>query len=297
MIKLKRVSDTPLLEPNPANEWEAGAVFNCAIIIHQEKIHMIYRATNITSNGLQGNYINSFGLATSDDGINFKRLSKPVLSNDVYQEARGPEDPRIVKIDDIFYMMYTGFGGHFDGDYRICLATSKDLHSWHRHGVVLEEPNKDASLFPEKINGKYWMFHRRFPDIWLAESDDLKTWNNHRILMSPIKNSTWESLKIGIAGPPIRTKQGWVLIYHGVTPQKKYSLGIALLDLEDPSKLIARQADSILEPTLSWELQGYVPNVTFSCGQVILGDELWVYYCGADTVINAAKIKLSSIKF
>ena len=227
----------------------------------------------------------------------FNRLEQPILANDVPQEARGPEDPRIVKIGDTFYMMYTGYGGRFGGDYRISLATSKNLIEWQRQGVMLDEANKDASLFPEKVNGKYLMFHRRSPDIWLATSVDLRSWEDHKCVMKIIPNSSWENEKIGIAGPPIKRDDGWLLIYHGVSKDHRYSLGIALLDLDNPTKVIARQAEPILEPELDWEVNGYVPNVVFSCGQAVIDDELFVYYGGADTAIGVAKIRMDEINF
>jgi len=127
-IKLVRYSDKPILSPRKDNQWEAAAVFNCAAIQDNGLVHLIYRATDITSNGSQGKYINHLGYAVSKDGVLFNRLEQPILANDIPQEARGPEDPRIVKMGDTFYMMYTGYGGRFDGDYRISLATSKNLN-------------------------------------------------------------------------------------------------------------------------------------------------------------------------
>ncbi len=296
MIQLERLSKVPILEPKSHHKWEAAAVFNTAAMFHNDLVHLIYRATDITSNGKQGKYINSLGYAVSQDGVKFNRLEDPVLTNDVPQELRGPEDPRIVELDSIFYMMYTGFGGRFDGDYRISLATSHNLLSWERQGIMLDEPNKDASLLPEKINGRYLMFHRRAPDIWVAFSDDLKSWDDHQSIMSPTPGSDWESDKIGLAGPPLKTKQGWLMIYHGVggTP-RKYSLGIALLNLKDPTRILARQRAPILEPKLDWEINGFVPNVVFSCGQVIFGNDLYVYYGGADQVIGVAAVSLSDL--
>jgi len=258
---------------------------------------MIYRAADIAPNGKEGPYINRLGYAVSKDGIRFNRLEQPILSNDVEQEARGPEDPRIVKIGDTFYMMYTGYSGRFPEDFRICLATSKNLIAWERQGIVLDEPNKDASLFPEKVKGKYVMFHRREPDIWIAYSDDFKTWYDHKIIMKPIPDFDWEYNKIGIAGPSIKTEQGWFLIYHGTSKEKGYCLGAALLDLDDPSKVLARQAEPILEPQLDWEINGYIPKVVFSCGQAEIGDRIPVYYGGADTVIGVAELDKKYIKF
>ena len=297
MIRLERVSAKPILSQNPGNPWEAGAVYNCAAVYKDDLVHLIYRATDITSNGSQGKYINSLGYAVSSDGIRFNRLGNPILSNDVEQEARGPEDPRIVKIGNTFHMMYTGFGGRFPGDYRISHATSKNLITWQRHGIVMDEANKDASLFPEKIDGKYILLHRRPPDIWMSFSEDLKNWNEHRILMKAIPDSDWENEKIGIAGPPIKMENGWLLIYHGVSKSRTYSLGIAVLDLENPSRVISRQSEPILEPELDWEINGHVPNVVFSCGQVIKDGKLYVYYGAADTVIGVANIPLQDIRF
>jgi predicted GH43/DUF377 family glycosyl hydrolase len=297
VIELERISSTPILEPKPSHTWEAAAVFNCAAIFDNGLIHLIYRATDITSNGSEGRYINSLGYAVSKDGVQFNRLGAPILVNDVPQESRGPEDPRIVKMRDTFYMLYTGYGGRISGDYRICLATSKNLIDWRRHGVMLDEPNKDASLFPEKIQDKYVMFHRRPPDIWLAYSDDLNHWRNHTVVMKALPDSDWESEKIGIAGPPIKTASGWFLIYHGVSRKKHYSLGAAMLDLHDPSQVIARQAEPILKPELDWEIYGYVPNVVFSCGHVQINDQLLVYYGGADTRIGVAKMHMEDLTF
>ena len=191
-------------------------------------------------------------------------------------------------------MMYTGLN---DKNFRICLASSKNLIDWQRHGVVLDETNKDASLFPEKLNGRYVMLHRREPDIWIAYSDDLITWYGHQKIMRPVLDSKWENYKIGIAGPPIKTDEGWLLIYHGVSKEKIYSLGIALLDISNPLKVIARQAEPILEPELDWEINGCVPNVVFSCGQVEMNDKIFVYYSGADTVIGVAELNKKQIKF
>jgi predicted GH43/DUF377 family glycosyl hydrolase len=296
MIKLKRHSKVPIFTPKAENKWEAAAVFNCGAIYDNGLVHMIYRATDISSGGREGDYINSLGYAVSKDGIDFNRLEKPILINDVPQEARGPEDPRIVKIGDTFYMLYTGYGGRFEGDYRICMATSKNLILWERKGIMLEEPNKDASLFPEKINGRFAMFHRRAPDIWIAFSDDLIHWEDHTIVMKALPDSSWENNKIGISGPPIKTDLGWFLIYHGVSKDMIYRQGTALLDLEDPTRVLARQSEPILEPELTWELFGHVNNVVFSCGQVLIGSQVYVYYAGADKAIGLAKMDLSDLK-
>ncbi|SHE77762.1 Predicted glycosyl hydrolase, GH43/DUF377 family [Caldanaerobius fijiensis DSM 17918] len=296
MIKLRRLSDKPILEPIKEHQWEREAVFNCAAIYDNGLFHLIYRASDLGPHAKYGKYISRLGYAVSEDGIKFNRLQDPIMSNSVPQEQRGVEDPRIVKIDNTYYMMYTGFGDRFEGDYRICLASSKNLIHWERMGVVLDEPNKDASLFSEKIEGKYVMFHRRYPDIWVAFSDDLKNWYGHTSIMKPIRG-TWESSRVGIAGPPIKTDKGWFLIYHAADEANVYRLGAALLDLNDPTKVIARQKEPILEPELEWEKNGYIPNVVFSCGQAVKDGRIYVYYGGADTVIGVAVLDMDDIKF
>src|SRR5690606_1242729 len=163
-------------------------------------------------------------------------------------------------------------------------------------GPMLDEPNKNASLFPEKVGGRYVLLHRRYPDIWIAYSDDLVTWTDHRKILSPIEG-TWQDARVGIAGPPIRTEQGWVLIYHGARkPDNSYRRGLALLDAEDPSVVLARQDEPIIEPELEWEREGFVPNVIFSTGHALRGDDLYVYYGGADTVIGVAAVRLSDLR-
>ncbi|NOY09877.1 MAG: glycosidase [Spirochaetes bacterium] len=292
MIKLIRLSSEPVLMPKKEKSWEASAVFNCAAVYERGLVHLVYRATDTPSNSKD--YISRLGYAVSADGVHFNRLEEPILTNDAGQEARGAEDPRIVKIEDVFHMLYTGYSG---GDYRICRAESQNLIHWERKGIVLHEQNKDASLFPEKINGKYVLVHRRAPDIWIAWSDDLVSWTNHTVLLNMLTGSAWENKKIGLAGPPVKTDIGWLLIYHGVSQQGVYSLGAALLGLSDPSMVIARQREPILAPELPWEVHGHVPNVVFSCGQAVIGDRILIYYGGADTVIGAAELNFNGIRF
>ncbi|MCH7764388.1 MAG: glycosidase [Candidatus Marinimicrobia bacterium] len=296
MMKLQRLTTLPVLEPIADHEWERAAVFNSAMVYHNGLFHTIYRATDIGGHEKFGRYINTFGYATSKDLIHWDRFDQPILVNDIPQEYRGPEDPRIVEIDGTFYMTYTGFGGRFPNDYRICLATSQDLVNWDRKGVLLDEPNKDSALFPEKIDSHYCLFHRRYPDIWLCYSNDLKNWTDHRIMMRPIPE-TWESDRIGIAGPPVKIDAGWLLIYHGVDDNNAYRLGAALLDYKDPSIILERYPHPILEPELDWEINGFIPNVIFSCATVLKDDIIYCMYGGADTVLGIAKIPVNEIKF
>jgi predicted GH43/DUF377 family glycosyl hydrolase len=296
MLKLERLSDKPVVVPDPSKPWERAATFNTAAIYDNGLFHLLYRATDIGCHARFGDYMNSIGYAVSTDGIHFTKMDTPVMKpGDHIQELRGAEDARLVKIGDTYHMTYTGFSNRFDGDYRICRATSKNLIDWERHGVVLDEPNKNASLFPEKINGRYCLLHRRYPDIWIAYSDDLVTWTDHTKVMSPLPG-TWQDARVGIAGPPIKTPYGWFLMYHAAKiSDNSYRLGAAMLDLNDPSKVLARQVDPIIEPELEWERIGFVPNVIFSNGHAVKGDDVYVYYGGADTVIGVAAMRLSDV--
>jgi len=289
MIKLKRYSNEPLLKPIKEHNWEKSAVFNCGVYYDGELIHMLYRASDTWD---KSKFISCFGYAVSKDGIDFMRFDKPVMVGDNEQEKRGVEDPRITKLDNTFYIVYTGYSGN---DTKICYATTNNFITFKKHGVLIGDvDNKDGGLFPEKINGKYVLLHRRMPNIWISFSDDLKNWTDHQIIMEVVPDS-WEEYKIGISGPPLKTEFGWLLFYHGVDNQKVYRQGIALLDLNDPRKVIKRQKEPILEPELSWEKEGWVNNVVFCCQVIEKDDQYLMYYGGADTVIGLATISKEEI--
>ncbi|MEA4883699.1 MAG: glycosidase [Clostridia bacterium] len=295
MVRLRRLSDRPVLQPIPEHRWERSAVFNCAAVYRDNVFHLIYRASDLPGHDRYGPYVSTMGHAVSLDGVSFARLSTPAFEGEGRQELRGVEDPRIAEMGGAYYMMYTAFGGSCDEDYRVSMASSPDLRHWTRHGVVLDEPNKDAALFPARVGGRYAMFHRRWPDIWIAFSDDLSGWCDHTAIMHPIPG-TWESERIGIAGPPFRVDGGWALIYHGVDPNNAYRLGWALLDPENPTKVIHRQSEPILEPELEWEREGWVSNVVFSCGQIVTDGKVYVYYGAADTCIGVAVADVAQFK-
>ena len=278
MELFKRYPGNPIFKPNPLNAWEALNVFNAGVVHHNGLFHMLYRAQGV-------DYVSRIGYAVSEDGFYWSRLDKPVLSPATEFETRGVEDPRVSRIGDTFYMVYAGYSTHGT---RVSLAASENLVAWERLGIILPgEDNKDAALFPEKIRGRYCLLHRRPPDIWLGYSDDLLHWTDHQVIMRPCPNA-WEHEKVGIAGPPIKTEYGWLLIYHAVDQNLVYRLGVALLDADDPSVVLHRGEDFSLEPREPWEVKGDVPNVVFSCGQVVSDEILYVYYGGADRVMAVA---------
>lgn len=292
-MRLQRHPSNPILVPDPSSPWEARHVFNPSVIFHNHLFHMHYRA--------QGqDLISRIGYAVSQDGVSWKRTPNPVLKPETERELQGVEDPRITEIDGVFYMAYTAFSG--TGPLKDAItpmfAKSSDLLAWERIGPLVQgENNKDHYLMPKKLNNRFVAFHRRLPDIWIAESVDLINWPEESMkrIMSPRSDSEWDSVSIGGNGPPIETEHGWLFFYHGYAEDRIYRLGVALLDLEAPTVILNRPRDWILEPREQWELEGNVPNVVFSSANIRVGDQVWVYYGGADHAIGLATCDFDEI--
>ncbi|PTQ51436.1 MAG: hypothetical protein BLITH_1513 [Brockia lithotrophica] len=292
LLKLERLSDRPILEPRPHIPWERAAVFNAAAVLRGGYVHLLYRASDrpFSLESPEPDPARKFTSVIAyavGDGLRFERFDKPVLLPRGEDEAWGVEDPRVTEIEGAYAMVYTAFGGKSWFDYRPKIAFSRDLRTWEGRRVLLDEVNKDVALFPERIRGRYALLHRRLPHIWIAFSADLVCWEDHRILL-PTVPGTWEGKKVGIGGPPHKTREGWVLFYHAVDEANVYRLGVALLDREDPTKVLARYPYPILEPELPWEREGLVPNVVFSSGSVEKDGIYYVYYGAADTVLGVA---------
>lgn len=285
-LTLTRYRGNPVLVPSTHNAWETDNVFNAAVIQHNGLVHMLYRA--------QGrDRISRIGCAVSTDGYHFNRLEDPVFKPEHDYESFGVEDPRITELDGVFYMFYTAYSPH---GVRIALARSTNLFAWERLGIVIpDEDNKDAALFPGKIDGRYVMFHRRPPDIWVAFSDDLVHWTDHQVAMSP-RPGMWDSVRVGAGGPPFRTNAGWLSFYHGYNEDRVYCLGVALHDLHNPARVIKRQDEPILVPRGPYEEWGDVPNVVFACGGTETSDAYHVYYGGGDHVMCIASVNKADIQ-
>jgi predicted GH43/DUF377 family glycosyl hydrolase len=188
-------------------------------------------------------------------------------------------------LDGRIQMLYTAWS---PGNIQVARASTLDFKTWERHGIVFPGPdNKDAALFPRKVNGRYVAFHRIPSSMWIAWSDDLEHWGDYQRIMDP-RPGCYDDLKLGAGGPPIETDLGWLVIYHGVDQNLVYRLGVALLDKDDPSIVLNRPVEPILVPEEPWELAGDIPNVVFTCGTAELGDQYLVYYGGADRVIGLA---------
>jgi len=319
-MMLKRYTHNPILAPNPARAWESGAVFNCgAVLADDGLIYLLYRAvargyTWDPDGKRYDNYVSSIGCATSEDGIHFTRGEAPVIRPGDQYDRFGCEDPRVTRLEvegRVQYLItYTAlsapaFSGFGD---RVGLASTEDFRVFHKHGVVIPgSQDKDAVIFPQLVGGRIAMLHRLEPDIQIAYFDDLGQllqpdegyWERYgaslqeHTIMRP--EYDWERSKIGAGPPPIRTDAGWLLIYHGVDEGHVYRAGAALLDLDDPARVIARSPRPILEPEEEYERVGDVPNVVFPVGAVVQNGTLYVYYGGADKCCCLATAELDDL--
>ncbi|KKL13638.1 hypothetical protein LCGC14_2523770, partial [marine sediment metagenome] len=220
------------------------------------------------------------------------------------EELYGVEDPRITWLADIdkYAITYTAYG---EAGPSVAIATTRDFRSFERLGPVKGPDDKDAAVLPVKFDGRWAMLHRPFADnparhahIWMSYSPDLKHWGDGRIVLRARVGGWWDAGKIGLSPPPIRTDAGWMLIYHGVRVTFAgviYRLGLALLDLDDPTRVIRRADEWVFGPKEDYEMAGDVDHVVFPCGAVVRGDELRLYYGGADTCIATAAASISEI--
>ena len=219
----------------------------------------------------------SFVLARSDDGIKFTVDKKICLAPEDHTECYGLtewgiEDPRITKLDDYYYICYTGYSKFMPV---VILTRTVDFKIFEILGPITEASNKDAVLFPEKIGSFYWKIDRptaeKRQDIWINCSPDIIHWGQHRVLLEPAPG-TWEGSKIGISAPPVRTEKGWLVMYHGVRSfamGSLYKQGIILLDLHQPWKIIGQSREPFLYPEEEHERIGDVGNVIFCNGWII----------------------------
>lgn len=226
--------------------------------------------------------------AISPDGLRFTVEKTPVVSPQAPEEGFGVEDPRVVKIDSTYYLTYCAVSPR---GVCTCLATSPDMHAFRKEGIIFSPDNKDVVIFPEKVDGRYAAFHRpsashfAAPSMWLAFSDDLLTWGDHRFLMAPRENS-WDSVRIGCGPHPFRSSRGWVQYYHGADRMNRYCSGMVVLDHDKPWRIVQRDIDPFLAPETDYETTGFMPNVVFCTGLVERNKETqYLYYGAADDKI------------
>lgn len=241
--------------------------------------------------------ISHLRIARSKDGRNFTIEDKPFIFPSNRHEIYGIEDARITEIDEKYYIYFSVVSEAGVGE---ALVVTVDFRNFTHLGNIFAPENKDVLIFPEKINGKYYALHRPVPhsngnpEIWIAESDNLRYWGNHRHLIG-LRDGMWDSARIGGGAVPIKTDKGWLELYHGANKDHYYCMGAVLLDLEDPSKIIARSDRPILMPETSYEKEGFFGGVVFSCGAILDGDIIKMYYGVADTSMACCELSLSEV--
>jgi len=237
-------------------------------------------------------------LLSSEDGIHFSEPNDTTsLLGSGKLEQFGIEDARVSKLGDYYYITYTAVSPSGVG---VGLRITKDWKNFEFKGLIFPPHNKDCAIFEELINGRYYALHRPSSPqiggnfIWLAESPDGLHWGNHKFLLGT-RAGLWDSARVGAGAAPIKTDKGWLEIYHGANAQHQYCLGAFLMDLEDPSKVLARTIYPIMVPTESYELSGFFGYVVFTNGHVVDGDTLTVYYGAADEFVCGAQFSISEI--
>jgi len=295
-----RASGEPVLAPQGAT-WESAGTFNPAVVFHNGKFIMLYRAQDAAG-------ASRLGYAESTDGIHFTRGSEPVLSPDApYEKPGGVEDPRLQKFGDTFYLTYTGYN---KTDAQLCLATSRDLIHWERSGVILPAYKgnwnvgwtKSGAIVPERIDGKYWMYWlgtaaNKTDQMGLSLSTDLIHWTE--ATQSPVlsrRPGKFDSRVVEPGPPPILTPRGIVLIYNGADDHLIYRSGVAIFDRKDPRRLLARSDEPIFSPEKVWEKVGQVPNVVFVEGMVFKDNRYLFYYGGADKYVGVAEAPSAALR-
>ena len=299
---MKQNSSYELFQRHPGNpilsvdDWpyKANSVFNAAATEVDGKILLLARVEDFRG-------MSHLTVATSDDGINNWQIERtPSLKPEPEkypEELWGIEDPRITWLEElnkwvICYTAYSKVGP------LVSLAMTSDFKSFNRMGPVMPPEDKDAALFPVKFKGLWAMLHRPVPKsallgahIWISFSPNLKHWGEHQEIIQAREGGWWDANKIGLCAPPMQTKEGWLILYHGVRTTASgsiYRLGLALLDLENPAKLIRRTDEWIFGPKAHYEREGDVDDVVFPCGWIKKKDTVFIYYGAADSRICVA---------
>jgi predicted GH43/DUF377 family glycosyl hydrolase len=295
----RRYEGNPILT---ARDWPnmVNAVFNPAATIFKGQTLLLVRVEDRTG-------LSHLSVARSADGLTDWIIERPrSMLPDIagWAERWGIEDPRITEIDGVFHIVYTGFSGSGP---LVCLATTSDFVEFRRMGVMQVPENKDAALFPRQIGGRWAMIHRPVAShaqlgahIWLSWSPDLHHWGDPTLLIEARKGGWWDANKVGLGPPPLETEHGWLVLYHGVRVTASgslYRLGLALLDLEHPQRVIARGNEWVFGPCARYEVTGDVPDVVFPCGWVLQpdGDTLRMYYGAADSCVAVATASLAEL--
>jgi len=318
-LLLKKHHANPVLVPRSHYYWESEAVFNPAALYADGRVHLLYRAI-----GPQG--LSVLGYAGSTDGLTFddrpdtaayfprepfegtrQSLTGPTSLSDIFASGGGwggSEDPKLTQIGSTIYLTYVAYNGWSNPRVAISSISKKNFveknWKWSKPRVMSRPDviDKSATLLPQKVNGKYVVFHRVYPDILIDFVEDLEfgegMWlkNEHKISPRP---GMWDSRKVSVGAPPIKTKDGWLVIYHAVDDREddKYKIGAMILDLRDPTKVLYRTNHPILIPDMHYENDGK-PGVAYPCGAVVIDETLYVYYGGGDRVVCVATADLKT---
>ena len=286
---VERYANNPILTRDDV-PYPVATVHNAGVAKYNDRYIMLFRSHLDTGRSI-------IGRADSEDGFNFTVSPKPFMtpaSSGVFKEyeAFGVEDLRICPVEDSYLLCYSAYSKH---GVRIGLARTYDFTEIERIALISQADMRNVVIFPEKIDGRYVRLDRPHSEIspwsiWVSYSPDLIHWGDSRRILQA-ETYHWDEMKIGPGAPPIKTKQGWLNIYHGVFPTMAgavYRLGAALHDLHDPANITSVGDRWILQPEDPWEVSGYVPNVVFSCAAVAEDDgQIKIYWGGADTVMCA----------
>jgi predicted GH43/DUF377 family glycosyl hydrolase len=315
-----------ILEPRKDVAWEAGAVFNPCVVHDNGIFRMLYRTYSdelsksdpyFYKPGLHLlHQISYIGYAESKDGIHFERRDAPFISPDQPFDAYGCEDPRITKIGETFYITYTAIDAPIESkkfNVRIALAVTDDFVTVTKHGIIgPQKTSKASALFGEPVNGgktglaltissdsvNSHVAVRYFDSIESLMKTDDKSWEGfleHSQDTALLKTYPWLHRGPELGAPPIKTTNGWLWIFSAESMSNSWTISVALSDLRRPHKLIARAKGYILQPVTAYEKEGLTPNVTFPEGAVLVGNDLYVYYGCADSVIGLATCKLNEL--
>ncbi|GIZ09004.1 glycoside hydrolase family 130 protein [Flavobacterium sp. UMI-01] len=237
-------------------------------------------------------------LLCSDDGLHFNEAEDYYsIAGNGSLENYGIEDCRVSQIDDTYYLTYTAVSAN---GVAVGLRTTKDWKTFDYKGLILPPHNKDCAIFEEKINNKFYALHRPSSPqiggnfIWIAESPDGVHWGNHKCILQTRKKY-WDSARVGAGAAPIKTEIGWLEIYHGANEEHQYCLGAFLMDLKNPSIVLARTQNPIMIPTEQYELTGFFGNVVFTNGHIVQDDKLTIYYGASDEVVCVAYFSINEI--
>ena len=271
-------------------------------VLHFDKDDPDLDASDPRVIGYKGqNYLTTMSylrLVCSEDGVHFHEdPAYPPIFGKGPQESFGIEDCRVATMEDGYYLTFTEVSPVAVG---VGLIETRDFKSYTRHGMIFPPHNKDCAIWEEKVNGMYYAFHRpSSPElggnyIWLAESPDRIHWGRH-ICIATTRPGKWDSVRVGAGAAPVKTSKGWLEIYHGANEENRYCLGALLLDKDDPTKVIARSEEPIMEPVAPYDQTGFFGNVVFTNGQIVDGDTIHIYYGASDEVICAADFSIEEI--